>query len=147
MNVPKNVATLCILSGWISIINELKHEKQAAKPTNEWNNATVCGKSVTATFLPTETPTNKADPNNVNACVNNAGEKFIYNNVVSNPPEIPVIPNAFPNLADVWFDNPIIPPKQHKDDANQPIWYMCGICRKCALVFDAHKTPTDIPYK
>lgn len=56
MKTPKKDATECKISGWSQAIKEAMEVVMAAKPTKEWNKATVYGKSVIGTFFPKVIP-------------------------------------------------------------------------------------------
>ena len=123
INVPKKHAIWWSVL-WSPVIQYDPNEvTTAAKPTNAWNAATVCGSYVTATLLPSNKPAEPPTPNNTSAWVNKGAAKFNEHNAVTTPIEIPVIPNAFPILAVDWDASPDIPPIQHNDAAKYPIWY------------------------
>jgi len=117
MNTPKYDATECKWSTCSHIMNEPREVVTAAKPTKEWNNATVYGNSVTATVLPIWRPTDPPTPINIKAYIINGAGKFIEAIVVTTPPVTPVRPKTLPILEVDYEANPQIAPIQHTDEA------------------------------
>lgn len=107
----------------MSIQNDPSDVTTAAKPTNAWNAATVCGNYVTATLFPSVNPTAPPAPNRHNACVSNGAGKLREHKAVKTPVDIPMSPKALPTLAVACEASPLIPPMQHRDAARYPIWY------------------------
>jgi len=88
----------------------------AAKPTKEWNSATVCGKLTGFTLSPTNVP--KYPPIAISTvdCTKSGVVQSHANKVVVIPVEIPTYPNEFPIPAVFCFDKPAIAAMQDKLD-------------------------------
>mmetsp|Transcript_45290 Transcript_45290/g.144139 ORF Transcript_45290/g.144139 Transcript_45290/m.144139 type:complete len:279 (+) Transcript_45290:76-912(+) len=135
MKVPAKMAPRCTpssacapcsasmaVAGSIAERYEAAEVVMAARPTREWNPATVCGRSVTCMLRAMPYPTAPPPPTIAAICAKVAGSAPHAPRAAPIPVATPMSPAAFPRGAVAWLLSPAMPPMQPRAEAMYAIW-------------------------